>query len=133
MSLKESLYKRLGGYDSIAGFVDLAFPRVAAHPQLQKFFIGHAMDSKVRQRQLIVDRLASALQGPTIYLGRPLESVHKGLNISVDDWNTFMEILSQAMDEKGIAGEEKLDFINIFQTVFRQATVEAEIIIKNFS
>jgi hemoglobin len=125
--MKTSLYKRLGGYDAIAGFVDLAFPRVAAHPQLQKFFIGHAMDSKYRQRQLIVDKLSNTLQGPTIYLGRPLESVHKGLNISVEDWNTFMEIISQAMDERGIAGEEKVDFIAIFQTVFRQATVESEI------
>jgi hemoglobin len=127
MSLKDSLYKRLGGYDAIAGFVDLAFPRVAAHPQLQKFFIGHAMDSKYRQRQLIVDKLSSTLQGPTIYLGRSLESVHKGLNISVEDWNTFMEILSQAMDERGITGEEKVGFIAIFETVFRQATVESEI------
>jgi len=27
-----TLYERLGGYDALAGFVDLAFPRVAAHP-----------------------------------------------------------------------------------------------------
>lgn len=124
---KASLYKRLGGYDAIAGFVDLAFPRVAAHPQLQKYFIGHAMDSKYRQRQLIVDKLSSTLQGPTIYLGRSLESVHKGLNITSEEWDTFMKILTQAMDERGIAGEEKSDFVEIFQNIFRKVTVESEI------
>lgn len=124
---KPSLYKRIGGYDAIAGFVDLAFPRVAANPQLEKYFIGHADDSKYRQRQLIIDKLSNTLQGPTIYLGRPLESVHKGLNITAGEWNIFMQILSQAMDEKGIVGDVKTDFVDVFQSVFRPLTVEAEI------
>ncbi len=121
-----SLYKRIGGYDAIAGFVDLAFPRVAVHPQLHKYFVGHAENSKYRQRQLIIDKLSSTLQGPTIYLGRPLESVHKGLNITDDEWDIFMKILSQAMDERGIVGDAKNDFVDVFQNVFRSATVETE-------
>ena len=117
----------MGGYDAIAGFVDLAFPRVAYNPELAKFFAGHADDSKVRQRQLIIDKLASTLQGPTIYLGRPLESVHKGVGITRDEWEIFMQILTQAMDESGINGEEKEDLVYIFQNVFRSVTVEEEI------
>jgi predicted SnoaL-like aldol condensation-catalyzing enzyme/truncated hemoglobin YjbI len=123
---KASLYKRIGGYDAIAGFVDLAFPRVAANAKLEKYFIGHAEDSKYRQRQLIVDKLSSTLQGPTIYLGRSLESVHKGLNITADEWNIFMQILSQAMDERGITGEVKSDFIDVFENTFRGVTVQSE-------
>lgn len=125
---KPSLYKRIGGYDAIAGFVDLAFPRVAAHPQLQKYFVGHADNSKYRQRQLIIDKLSSTLQGPTIYLGRPLESVHKGLNITADEWDIFMQILSQAMDERGIVGDVKHEFVEVFQNVFKGVTVEEELI-----
>jgi predicted SnoaL-like aldol condensation-catalyzing enzyme/truncated hemoglobin YjbI len=125
---KASLYKRIGGYDAIAAFVDLAFPRVAAHPQLQKYFIGHAENSKYRQRQLIIDKLSSTLQGPTLYLGRPLESVHKGLNITADEWDIFMQILVQAMDERGIGAEAKNDFVAVFQNVFRNVTVETELV-----
>lgn len=125
--LKASLYKRLGGYDAIARFVDLAFPRVASNPELSKFFAGHADDSKVRQRQLIIDKLASTLQGPTIYLGRTLESVHKGLGITRDEWEIFMRILVEAMNERGIKEEEKEDFVYLFQNVFRPLTVEEEI------
>ena len=124
---KASIYKRIGGYDAIASFVDLAFPRVAAHPQLKKYFIGHAEESKYRQRQLIIDKLSNTLQGPTIYLGRPPEAVHKGLNITAGEWDIFMQIISEAMDERGIASEVKTDFVDIFKTVFRQVTVEAEI------
>jgi predicted SnoaL-like aldol condensation-catalyzing enzyme/truncated hemoglobin YjbI len=125
---KASLYKRIGGYDAIASFVDLAFPRVAAHPQLQKYFVGHAENSKYRQRQLIIDKLSNTLQGPTIYLGRPLESVHKGLNITAEEWNIFMQILSQAMDERGILEDVNLDFVEVFQNVFRSVTVEEELV-----
>jgi predicted SnoaL-like aldol condensation-catalyzing enzyme/truncated hemoglobin YjbI len=125
---KASLYKRIGGYDAIAGFVDLAFPRVAANPRLEKYFIGHAEDSKYRQRQLIIDKLSHTLQGPTIYLGRALESVHRGLNITAGEWDIFMQILSQTMDERGIAGEVKTDFVDVFQRVFRPVTVEAELV-----
>ena len=124
---KASLYKRIRGYDAIAGFVDLAFPRVAANPQLEKYFRGHADDSKYRQRQLIIDKLSNTLQGPTTYLGRQLELVHKGLNITAGEWDIFMQILSQAMDESGIVGDVKRDFVDVFQSVFRPVTVEAEI------
>jgi predicted SnoaL-like aldol condensation-catalyzing enzyme/truncated hemoglobin YjbI len=125
---KASLYKRIGGYDAIAGFVDLAFQHVAVHPQLEKYFVGHADNSKYRQRQLIIDKLSNTLQGPTIYLGRPLESVHKGLNITGDEWDIFMQILSQAMDERGIAGDVKHDFVEVFENVFRVVTVGAELV-----
>lgn len=125
---QSSLYKRIGGYDAIAAFVDLAFPRVAMNPELQKYFVGHAEHSKYRQRQLIIDKLSSTLQGPTIYLGRPLASVHKGLNISASEWDVFMQILSQAMDERGILGDVKEEFIETFQHVFKRVTVEAEIV-----
>jgi hemoglobin len=125
--LKLSLYKRIGGYDAVAGFVDLAFPRVATHPELAHFFIGHADDSKYRQRQMIIDKLVNTMQGPVVYTGRSLESVHKGLNITSDQWNTFMKIITTAMDERGIKGEEKKDFVDIFDNVFRALTVEEEL------
>ena len=93
-----SLYHRLGGYDAIAGFVDTAFPRVAAHPQLNHLFRGHAQISQLRQRQLIVDTLCHDSGGPCLYTGRDLRLVHVGLNISAAEWKTFLGVLSKAMD-----------------------------------
>lgn len=122
-----SLYRRLGGYDAIAGFVDLAFPRVAAHPELSHFFRGHATESQYRQRQLIVDRLCAATGGPVIYIGRPLESVHRGLGITEANWNTFMKIITTAMDERNFPEAAKKEFIEIFEKQFRAATIEGEL------
>ncbi len=56
-----TLYARVGGYDFIARFVDSAFPRVAAQPQLHRLFQGHSIDSQLRQRQLIVDALCKEM------------------------------------------------------------------------
>ena len=123
---RPSLYKRLEGYDGIAAYVDHAFPQVAGHPDLQHLFIGHADETKMRQRQLIIDRLVSAMQGPTIYLGRPLSTVHKGLNITPKQWDSFMGVMNKAMNERGIRGEDKEDFIHLFE-YFRQMTVEEEL------
>lgn len=121
-----SLYRRLGGYDGIAAYVDHAFPQVAGHPQLQHLFVGHAEETKMRQRQLIIDKLSSTLQGPTIYLGKPLEVIHKGLHITLEQWEVFMGIMSKAMDERGIAGDTKEDFMRLFEN-FRTVTVENEL------
>jgi predicted SnoaL-like aldol condensation-catalyzing enzyme/truncated hemoglobin YjbI len=121
-----ALYTRLGGYDGIAAYVDHAFPQVAGHPDLQHLFIGHATATKMKQRQLIIDKLVSTLQGPTIYLGQPLEKVHNGLNITAAQWGTFIGIMSKAMDELGITGSTKTDFLHLFET-FRQVTVQTEI------
>jgi len=123
---KASLYKRLGSYDGIAAYVDHAFPQVASHQDLQHLFIGHATETRMRQRQLIIDKLVSTLEGPTIYLGKPLANIHKGLNITEAQWQSFMNIMNKAMDERGITGDSKEDFIFLFES-FKSVTVEEEI------
>jgi hypothetical protein len=74
-----------------------------------------------------VDKFCNTLQGPVVYLGRPLATAHRGLNITREQWKTFMQIIENAMDEYGIKAEEKQDFIFIFENSFRAVTVEEEL------
>jgi hemoglobin len=120
----QSLYKRLGGYDAIAGFVDTAFPRVAMHPQLTHLFRGHSQSSQLRQRQLIVDALCAATGGPCIYTGRDMKPVHVGLGITGAQWDAFMGIISTAATEKKFGVAEKAEFLNMFNTKFKPDVVE---------
>ena len=46
-----TLYQRLGGYDGVASYIALVFPRVAQHPELAHMFRGHGKDSQQRQFQ----------------------------------------------------------------------------------
>jgi hemoglobin len=120
----DTLYQRLGGYDAIAGFVDTAFPRVGAHPELAHLFRGHAQDSQLRQRQLIVDMLCEATGGPCVYIGRPMQPVHTGLGITSAQWQTFIGIISATASERGFGEAEKRKFLEIFATRFRPDVVE---------
>jgi hemoglobin len=119
-----SLYERLGRYDRIATFVDTAFPRVATHPQLRRLFQGHARDSQVRQRQLIIDALCQATGGPCAYTGRPMKPVHTGLGITSSDWTVFVGILGGALDELQFGATEKKEFLALLDERFRPGVVE---------
>jgi hemoglobin len=110
-----TLYSRLGGYDFITRFVDTAFPRVATDAQLSRLFRGHARDSQMRQRQLIVDALCRAAGGPCLYIGRDLRVVHEGLHITDDDWRTFMGIIQTTVREFRLADETQRDFLKLFE------------------
>lgn len=120
----EPLYQRLGGYDAIAGFVDTAFPRVAAHPELQHLFRGHSQNSQLRQRQLIVDALCAAAGGPCIYIGREMRSVHLGLGITDAQWNTFMGIIATTATERRWSEVDRKEFLELFAKRFRAGVVE---------
>lgn len=119
-----TLYQRLGGYDRIAAFVDTAFPRVAKHPDLVHLFRGHSVDSNVRQRQLIIDRLCHDTGGPCAYTGRPLTTVHENLKITAAQWEAFMRIIEQAAQEQAIVDPERREFLEIFRLRYRGETVD---------
>lgn len=119
-----TLYARLGGYDFIAKFVDTAFPRVAGHPQLRRFFQGHSQDSQIRQRQLIIDALCQAAGGPCAYTGRDMKPVHAGLGITAADWTVFVGILSGALDELKVQPSERKAFLELLERRFRPEVVE---------
>ena len=120
----DSVYKRMGGYDAIAGFVDTAFPRVAGHPELNRMLRGHSQDSQMRQRQLIVDSICSAAGGPCLYTGRPMKPVHVGLGITGAQWETFMQIIQSTADERKFGPAERKEFLELFAKQFRPVVVE---------
>jgi hemoglobin len=91
-----SLYKRLGGYDSIAAVVDAFLGRAAADKQLSRFLTGLSADSKKRLRQHIVDQICEATGGPCVYTGRSTKAAHAGLGITESDWQTTVDHLGDS-------------------------------------
>jgi hemoglobin len=108
-----SLYARLGGYDAIAAVVDDFIGRLAADPQLQKFFVGHSQDSVHRIRQLVVDQLCAATGGPCVYIGRDMKTAHKGLGITEADWNASVKHLIASLDKFKVPEKEKGELLAI--------------------
>ena len=109
---QESLYHRLGGYDAIAAAVDELLHRLVGDPQLGVYWKGKCTDSMKKDRQLLVDFLCVATGGPVNYLGRDMKTVHEGLGITESEWDVFMEHTEATLDDLGVVGVEKDEFLD---------------------
>ena len=99
LAQKDSLYKRLGGYDALAAVTDDFITRLATDKQLGRFFVGASDNSKKRIRQLVLDQLCEATGGPCIYIGRDMKTSHRGLGITEDDWNLGVKHLVATLNK----------------------------------
>lgn len=96
---KDTLYKRLGGYDAIAKVTDSFIMKLATDKKLGRFFMGASENSKKRIRQLVVDHLCEATGGPCVYIGRDMKTAHKGLGITEEDWDIAVKHLVATLNE----------------------------------
>lgn len=106
-----TLYKRIGGYDMIAAFVDNWLGRALGDSQLAGYFKGMSNDTKGKARQLIVDFFSASLGGPTIYTGRTMKVLHDGLGISGSDYAALVGHAAATLDELGVAARERDDLL----------------------
>jgi hemoglobin len=102
-----SLYKRLGGYDALAAVTDDFLARLAADPQLKRFFGGHSAASLKRIRQLVVEQLCEATGGPCVYTGRDTKTAHAGLGVTGQDWDASVTHLVATLDKFKVPPKEK--------------------------
>jgi hemoglobin len=102
-----SLYERLGGYDGIAAVADEFLPRVQADDKLGRFWQNRGDDGIAREKQLLIDFLASSAGGPMYYTGRDMATSHKGMGIDEDDWARLLVHLTQTLDKFQVPETEK--------------------------
>ena len=78
----QTLYQRLGGYDSIAAVTSDLLPRLMGDPLLGRFWQNRGEDGIRREKQLLIDFLCANSGGPLTYVGRDMLTSHKGMGIS---------------------------------------------------
>ncbi len=106
---KDSLYKRLGGYDAIAAVTDDFIGRLLADPVFARFFVGFSDDSKKRIRQHIVDFFCEKTGGPCYYLGRDMKTAHAGMGVTKDEWDKAVAHLGETLAALNVPQEEQQD------------------------
>jgi hemoglobin len=106
-----TLYKRFGGYDMIAAFVDHWLGLALDDPQLTGYFKGMSNDTKGKARQLIVDFFSASLGGPTIYTGRTMKVLHDGLGISGGEYAALVGHAATTLETLGVAARERDDLL----------------------
>jgi len=112
---KDTLYRRLGGYDVITAVIDEFLSRFGSDPRLARFGGGRSLDSRQRTRQLIVEQICSLAGGLCAYTGRDMKTAHAGLGITEAEWQATLRHAAGALEEYGVAPREREEFLAIFQ------------------
>ena len=121
----KSLYERLGGYDALVAVADNLLPRLAGDEQLARYWANRGEDGIQREKQLLVDFLASNSGGAMYYTGRDMLLSHKGMKISVADWDAFIGHLNATLDAFQVPEPERgevLAFIDSTRTDIVETT-----------
>ena len=118
-----SLYKRIGGYDVIAGIIDDLFALMRADSRFARFGAGRSLDSRRRAQQLTIDLICSASGGPCYYMGRDMRTSHAGLQITESEWEASLEMTRKALQNHSVGPQEQSEFLALFEQ-FRKDIVD---------
>ena len=110
----QSLYQRLGGYDGLAAINDALGARIFDDPQFEQILAGMAEGSGDRVRQLSILHFCEVTGGDCVYIGRDLKTLHTGMGITDENWQSFMGHFGDAMTELNVADAEQSEVIDIF-------------------
>ena len=105
----QSLYMRLGGYDSLAAVTKDFIGRLATDQQLAKYFVGLNDSSKARVEAHVIDFLCVATGGPCIYAGQDMTTAHTGLHITEADWNVSAAHLTETLNKFKVPAKEQAE------------------------
>ena len=110
-----SLYSRLGGYDAFAALNGALFDRLTEDPELGRFWKHRSADSIIREKQLALEYLTAKTGGPSSYIGRSLVVTHKGMGITVRDWELFIEHVNFLLDQFQIPDPERAEALAVIE------------------
>lgn len=112
---QDSLYQRLGGYDTIAAIIADLFQLLKEDERFKRFGLGRGVDSKARTQQLTVEQICALAGGPCLYLGRDMKTSHRGLGITAEEWDANLALTARVLEKHGLAGQEEREFLELFQ------------------
>src|SRR2546430_1799792 len=117
-----TLYERLGGVYSIATVVDDLIDRAMADRRLHpKPLVDDAppQGPPAGFKYLVTEMLCWAAGGPQKYTGKDMESSHRHLRITPDEWDAFMDDVTQTLDKFAVPAAERAEVVAIVESTRR--------------
>lgn len=103
-----SLYERIGGAEAVRSMVEQFYQRVLADEELAPHFHDAPMN-KLQHMQ--TEFFSAALDGPSLYSGRPVRHAHAGLNISTQEFQRFVAHLFETLEGYGLSDADRYEVI----------------------
>ena len=105
---EESLFVRLGGLDAIKPLVDDFAGNILADEKINARFKG--VDPE-KLKKLLVEQICHDTGGPCEYTGRDMETTHKGMKITDDEFGALVADLVKSLDKFKVNDKAKADLL----------------------
>lgn len=106
-----SLYERLGGEESIVNISNDLVDLHCKNPLIQARFVN---SDNAKLKKMVADFFITGSGGPAIYEGEGMLAVHKGMNISDNEYMSAVDDVMKALDQNGVGDQEKSEVLYIF-------------------
>jgi len=112
---QRSLYDRLGGEEGISALVDDIIENHMNNPVVKARYLPLKDDPShfAEVRQHLINFLASGTGGAQKYTGKDMESAHRGMNISEEEYMAVLDDILAAMDKHNYDDETRKDILAI--------------------
>lgn len=110
-----TLYERLGGSEGISRIVDDAIEEHMNNPAVNARFLPLKEEPERLKviKQHTIEFFSSGSGGPPEYNGKDMETAHKGMNISHDEYMHVIDDVLAALNKNDINDEAKKDVLYI--------------------
>ena len=108
------LYERLGEEPGIRKIVNDVLGKNSSNPLIGYHFRNVDMD---KLKQLVFEFFSMGTGGPHNYTGRDMLSAHTGMNITEEEWVSATDDTLWALDNNGVAQQEKNEVITILESL----------------
>jgi hemoglobin len=116
---KKSLYDRLGGEAAIKAVVDEFVKVAAADPKVNFTRKGTKAEWKATPDNVdalkkgLVDLIGMVTGGPQKYTGKSMKEVHKGMEITDEEFNALADDLKDVLDKFKVPDKEQKELLDI--------------------
>jgi hemoglobin len=124
--IQPSLYERLGGVHGIATVVDdfidriMVDERLNANPAVDE---AHHKVSPAGFKYLATEMVCWATGGPQKYTGRSMRDSHEHLNITAEEWESFMDDFQKTLDKFNVPNAEQKELKDIVNSTYDDIVV----------
>lgn len=114
---QQSLYERLGGYDTISEIIDEFLKKMFADPQVGRYFIGMGTDTREQLRQKNKLLMCKNTGGPCKIINRDMKLAHGGLGITDSDWHVAVTHLATSLKTLNVGEEEQKELLQLITSL----------------
>lgn len=111
-----TLWSRLGGTPVVTAVIEDTIDRSASDPRTKRSFDGVKI-SKVKEK--LVEQICSLTGGPCKYTGDPMRESHKGLKITMAEFDLLVQFLRDALEKNKVGESEKNELLKILAPMKR--------------